>query len=64
MKPAECLHELRRGEGDVLELVMLDGTVLLLHAHGVTLDEQMRTKERALQVLRDALNNAPSRPLR
>jgi hypothetical protein len=34
-----------------------DGTVLLLHAHGLTLDEQIRTRERALAVLRDALLN-------
>jgi hypothetical protein len=61
MRPTEKLREIRRGDADLLELVTTDGAMILLHAHGVHLDEQVCTKERALKVLCDALRDAPAR---
>ncbi len=59
MKPRERLREVRRGEPDVVELVTTDGDVGLLHAHGVNLEERIRTRERAIALLADALLDAP-----
>jgi len=50
--PAVTLREIRRGEcADELYLVATDGTVTILHAHGVHADERLRMRERALKLL-------------
>lgn len=50
--PAPTLRDVRRGvEPDELELTTTDGTVLILHAHGVHVDERRRTREAVLQLL-------------
>jgi hypothetical protein len=47
------LREIRRGEcADEVYLVATDGTVTILHAHGVHADERLRTRERALKLLK------------
>jgi hypothetical protein len=50
--PPVALREIRRGEfADELYLIATDGTVTILHAHGVHADERLRTRERALKLL-------------
>lgn len=50
------LTAVRRGEAlDEIELLDATGTVLILHAHGVTADEQHRTRELAFTLLTVAL---------
>jgi hypothetical protein len=61
-----ALQEVRRGAApDELEVIDQTGTVLILHAHGMHTDEQLRTRERALRLLADALaaHPEPIRPL-
>jgi hypothetical protein len=49
---ATMLREIRRGEAaDELELIATDGTVLILHAHGLHPNEQLRAREAALKLL-------------
>jgi hypothetical protein len=49
---APALREIKRGEcGDEIELIDSTGNVVLLHAHGVHPDEQLRTRELALWLL-------------
>ncbi len=50
------LREVRRGEAsDELFLIQTDGTVVILHGHGIHADEAMRTREAALKLLTEAL---------
>jgi hypothetical protein len=54
--PVPCLREIRRGENaDELELIDATGNVLILHAHDVHPDEQLRTRELALKLLQEGI---------
>jgi hypothetical protein len=55
-KPAATLREVRRGDDlHELQLVGSDGIVVILHGYGLTVDEQIRTRETALRLIRNAL---------
>jgi hypothetical protein len=50
------LREVRRGAAaDELYLVDSEGKAVLLHAHGMNPDEQIRTRELALKLLSEGL---------
>lgn len=50
------LRAVRRGEPpDEIYLIATDGTAILLHAHGVHPEEQMRVREAAVKLLGEAL---------
>jgi len=54
--PASWLREIRRGDGpDEIFLIQTDGSVVILHGHGVHADEAARTREAALKLLGEAL---------
>jgi hypothetical protein len=54
--PAAALREVRRGDdGDEIHLIDTEGRVTIVHAHGIHDDERLRTRERALQLLSEAL---------
>jgi hypothetical protein len=55
MKPARApsLREARQGdEPDEIHLVADDGAVLIVHAHGLHVDEQLRVREAVLRLLK------------
>jgi hypothetical protein len=59
VKDSPVLREIRRGHSpDELELITTTGHVTILHAHGLTADEKMRTRERAFALLDRALMTA------
>jgi hypothetical protein len=50
------LRGIRRGQGDDgIELITTTSDVLLLHAHGVHRDDQLRVREQALKLLTEAV---------
>ncbi len=50
------LREVRRGDDlNELQLVTTDNRVVILLAYGLTLDEQIRTREAALKILSEVL---------
>lgn len=61
MSPAAAtLREVRRGDDlNELQLVTTDNRVVILLAYGLTVDEQIRTRESALRLLGDLM--APRR---
>jgi hypothetical protein len=49
---AAPVRDICRGpEPDELEFTLVDGTVLIAHAHGVHRDEQLRTREALMAAL-------------
>jgi hypothetical protein len=58
-QPAVALREVRRGDDlNELQLVTTDGRVVILLGYGLTPDEQIRMRETALRLIRDALEGA------
>jgi hypothetical protein len=58
--PAAALREVRRGDDlHELQFVDSDGVVVILHGYGLTPDEQIRSREAALRLIRDALPPDP-----
>jgi len=52
-RPPAALREIRRGEvPDELHFIDEEGSVTIAHAHGLNVDEQIRTRERLLWLLR------------
>ncbi len=53
---AFSVRDVRRGaELDSIEFTLVDGTVLIAHAHGLNADEALRTRERLLKILTTSL---------
>ena len=56
-KPAATLREVRRGEPPTeIYLVDSEGRAVLLHAHGLTPDEQSRMRETAFKLLSELVS--------
>ena len=55
-EPAPGLRQIRRGDGvDEIHLIDTLGRITILCAYGLHDDERLRTRERALQLLGEAL---------
>jgi hypothetical protein len=54
---APGLRQVRRGDDpDELQLVTTDGRVVILRGYGLTIDEQIRTREAALKLLTEIVS--------